>query len=267
MKYLLLADIHGNIYALEKCLKNLSKNDFDEIIFLGDYISDIPRSHEVIEFIKKCQKEYTCHTIIGNREERVMGYINGNNPDWTLDTRFADAVYTAMQLTEADIEWINKLPEEIVLEVCGKKIHITHDFEERFDYTGVDFKLYGHFHNQFSYFKDNMMIINPGSVGLSVDNQPVMQYSILEITDNTYRLENYNVKYDMTDVIDSIRECPTYNSAYKWGNLLELILKTGKDYIYLCIEEYDKLRKINNIEVESLDYWNKAQENLGLTNL
>ena len=53
MKYLLLADIHGNIFALEECMKRLSKDDFDEIIFLGDYVSDVPRSHEVIEYIRK----------------------------------------------------------------------------------------------------------------------------------------------------------------------------------------------------------------------
>ena len=260
MKFLLLADIHGNIFALEKCMENLTENDFDEIIFLGDYVSDVPRSHEVIEFIRKCQSKYKCHVIIGNREERVISYLEGEHPDWTLDTRFADAVYTAGQLTKEDINWIKSLPYEIALEVYGKKVHVSHDFENKID-KSFDFKIYGHEHNQFNYKEENLQVINPGSVGITVDEKPVLQYTILEINENSYDIKDYNIYYDMTAVINSIKECPTYNSTYKWGNLLELILLTGIDYIDLTMNEYDRLRKENSLENDSIELWNKALEN------
>ena len=257
MKYLLLADIHGNIFALEKCLNSLSKEDFDEILFLGDYVSDVPSSHEVIDLIRKCEKEYKCHVIIGNREERVLSYIAGEHPEWTLDTRFADAVYTASQLTDEDVIYLKNLPYELVLDVCGKKIHVSHDFEKEVD-SSFDFKIYGHEHNQFNYIRENLQVINPGSVGITVDEKPVMQYTILEITEDGYNIKDYNIFYDMTEVIDSIKNCPTYNSAYRWGNLLEKILLTGVDYIEMCMNEYDRLRKEDGVIEDSLDYWNKA---------
>lgn len=261
MKYLLLADIHGNIFALEECMKRLSNDAFDEIIFLGDYVSDVPRSHEVIEYIRKCQNEYKCHTIIGNREERVLSYIKGEHPDWTLDTRFADAVYSASQLTKNDVEWIENLDKELIIEAYGRKIHVSHDFSKEVD-SSFDFKIYGHEHNQFNYKKDNIHVINPGSVGITVDEKPVMQYTILDIKeDGTYSIEDYNEYYDMTEVIESIKECPTYNSVYRWGNLLELILKTGIDYIEMCMNEYDKIRALDGITEDSIVYWNRALSN------
>lgn len=260
MKYLLLADIHGNVFALENCLKNLSQDEFDEIIFLGDYVSDIPRSHEVLEFIRKCQSEYKCHVIIGNREERVLSYIKGEHPDWTLDTRFADAVYTASQLTEEDVTWLESLPQEIVLEVENKKLHISHDYDNEIE-DGFDFKLFGHEHNQFNYKKDNLQVINPGSVGITVDEKPVMQYTILDINNDGYEIKDFNIYYDMSEVIDSVRNAPTYNAPYRWGKLLELILLTGIDFIDKCMKEYDKLRASDGVEEDSLEYWNRALNN------
>ena len=81
---------------------------------------------------------------------------------------------------------------------------------------------------------------------------------ILEITEDGYNIKDYNIGYDMTEVIDSIKNCPTYNSAYRWGNLLEKILLTGVDYIEMCMNEYDRLRKEDGVIEDSLDYWNKA---------
>lgn len=53
MRFAVFSDIHGNIFALEKCMEHIEKNNIDAIIWCGDYITDIPKSHEVINYIKK----------------------------------------------------------------------------------------------------------------------------------------------------------------------------------------------------------------------
>ncbi len=53
MRFAVFSDIHGNIFALEKCMEYIEKNNIDAIIWCGDYITDIPKSHEVINYIKK----------------------------------------------------------------------------------------------------------------------------------------------------------------------------------------------------------------------
>ena len=89
-----------------------------------------------------------------------------------------------------------------------------------------------------------------------------MQYTILDIReDGTYTIKEYNEYYDMTEVINAIKECPTYNSIYRWGNLLELILKTGIDYIEMCMNEYNKIRALDGITEDSIVYWNRALSN------
>ena len=49
MKIAVLSDIHSNIVALEEVLKDAKAQNVDEYIVLGDIITDLPFTDEVIE--------------------------------------------------------------------------------------------------------------------------------------------------------------------------------------------------------------------------
>ena len=51
MKFIILSDIHGNARALKECMNVIENMEFDAIIWCGDYITDFPESHKVIELI------------------------------------------------------------------------------------------------------------------------------------------------------------------------------------------------------------------------
>ena len=42
MKIGIISDIHSNIYAFKACTEFMEKQNCDEYLFLGDYISDTP---------------------------------------------------------------------------------------------------------------------------------------------------------------------------------------------------------------------------------
>ncbi len=84
MKYALLADIHGNYVALEKCLEYISDNHFDGIIFLGDYVTDCPYPKRVINLLKQTMKNNETYFVRGNREEYRINYHKNNCKDWKL---------------------------------------------------------------------------------------------------------------------------------------------------------------------------------------
>jgi protein phosphatase len=54
MKIAILSDIHGNRLALEAVLNDIKKNKTDQIIILGDLITDFPQeTNNVLNIVKK----------------------------------------------------------------------------------------------------------------------------------------------------------------------------------------------------------------------
>ena len=52
-RYAVLADIHGNLYALKSVMEDISSRSVDKIILLGDLVDYGMQSNEVIDFINK----------------------------------------------------------------------------------------------------------------------------------------------------------------------------------------------------------------------
>ncbi len=264
MKFIILSDIHSNIYALEKCFDFIENMNFDAIIWCGDYITDVPKAHETIEKIKDYSQKYPSYLVRGNREDYVLEYADGQHPDWKIDGFFSDIVNTYSQLTKEDIDWLKGLKEtlEIMLH-NGEKILVSHKYREEINHN-YQYKIWGHEHKQYNYYEKNIRFINPGSVGQPLNRKMGAQFSVLEITDSFKKLEEYHIEYDITKTIQAIKAGKTYNNSDKWGNITIKLLQTGKNYAKMCVDEYNKIRKENSIEYPSLEIWHMALNKLGI---
>lgn len=82
MHYYIFGDIHANLDALVGCtrkvLKLIEKNDI--MIFLGDYIDRGGHSYEVIEYLLAIKKKYNTVFLMGNHEDMLLKYLDGNDP-------------------------------------------------------------------------------------------------------------------------------------------------------------------------------------------
>ena len=171
MKVLVFSDSHGNIKNMEKAINMF--NNIDTIIHLGDYVEDI-------EKIKK------------NYKDKLFIQVAGNND-------FTD------------------IPNEKLININGYKVFITHGHEynvyfgiDRLYYRlreiGVNVALYGHSHKPLSFFEDDFLILNPGSIsfprGFSVCSFMVMEflddisYKFYGIFDEDIREINDKVVYE-----------------------------------------------------------------------
>ena len=260
MKFIILSDIHGNIYALKECFKYIEKMNFDAIIWCGDYITDIPKGHEVLEAIRFYSKKYKSYIIKGNREEYVLQYANNEHKNWKINTRYENIVYTYKALTKEDIKWIESLPKNIEIELEYVKIYVTH----KLPYEQIDkckYKIFGHSHKQYNFTKDGVKYINPGSIGLNTDGIAGTQFSTLEITDKYEKIEEYNIQYNIQKPINLIKKYEMNNKGYRWGELIIKTIETGIDYPQKCIIEYNKIKNEHNNLDESIEIWNKALDN------
>lgn len=84
----------------------------------------------------------------------------------------------------------------------------------------------------------------------------------MKINENFEKLEEYVVKYNTEELIQTLKNTVIYNYEVKWGMLLEKELKTGRDCFLKCIEEYNRIREEHKMLEESLEVWNLAVKNV-----
>lgn len=110
MKYAILADIHGNLEALNVVAQSII--DADDVICLGDIVGYGPNPNECIEIVDKLK----CTTIAGNHDMACIGKLDPAN----FNREAMEAVeWTAKVLNEPSIKHLEALTEHQTI----------HDFE------------------------------------------------------------------------------------------------------------------------------------------
>lgn len=175
MRIGLLADIHGNLIALESVLNELQQEQVDRLICLGDVAALGPQPHEVLERLR----ELKCPVVMGNTD------------DWYLqplpegDNELREIVgWGLQQLTNADLAYLHSFQPviEMTLEIgqillcyhgSPRSYHdviasTTPVAEIRSMFAGYQAGIMvgGHTHVQMLRRYEQGWLINPGSMGL-----------------------------------------------------------------------------------------------------
>ena len=266
MRFAIFSDIHGNIFALKACFEKLNELSVDRIIWCGDYITDIPRSHEVIEFIKSAISKYTSYIIKGNREDYIIEYNKSKDNTWTMENNNGPLLCAYNELDDEDIKFISNLPNEYIIDIPNiPKIYVSHkinyDMDKKYRY-----KIFGHSHKRCSFVKDTVVYINPGSLGIPTNGNAGADFSILELDGNNYNIEYYHVQYDILEPIQAIKNSIIYKTRIKWGSALIKSICTGSDYIQIYIEKVLQIarEREENLGNIPMSIWDKASKGLNL---
>lgn len=150
MKYLVISDIHGSRYYVEKLEKIIEKECPDKIILLGDLYYHGPRNPLPRDYEPKKVAE-----ILNKYKDEILA-VRGN----------CDAEVDQM-ISEFNIE------ENIRLEIEGKKFFFSHGHKYNIDFwpnEEFDVLMYGHFHIGFITEKDGKLFVSPGSITCPKNN-------------------------------------------------------------------------------------------------
>ena len=233
-KYLILSDIHGNISAFDAVMKDCENENFTGIIILGDCIDYGMRSNEMIKRLIALEegdwKGRLIVNIWGNHEKLV---VDKDLERLSSDRGRVMAKYTADQLTETSVEYINVSMNKKgiqIFELCGLRCLAVHGSLEdnywkaiapdelRGDYSNYDIVMGGHSHYShcFAHFykadapelrnKKAVTFINPGSVGQPRNQNPYAQYAVLSLPSKRVELRAvpYDVEYEQSLFPDEI---------------------------------------------------------------
>ena len=168
MKIGLISDIHGNKKALDAVLKQLEKENIDKIICIGDLVGEASMSEEVVQKIINMGQKVVA--VRGNRERYIIEGMPKVVHDERMkisDEQLQRNECIKKELSDLSIEFISKLPKEIICEIEGNKIYIAHypmnedgnfrkhikkanaeENEIMFSGIDADIYLYGHTHRE-----------------------------------------------------------------------------------------------------------------------
>lgn len=238
MKVAFISDIHGNSVALEAVLEDIAKKQVDRIYVLGDLCYRGPNPKRSLELVRSLHTE----VIKGNADEWVVRGVNkGEVPDQVIELMRMEREWTAAQLNEADLSYLQNLPTELKLDIEGISIyafHATPDslFEvvlpgagdevlksKLMSATNADLFIYAHIHKPFIRYLDGKILMNIGSVGLPFDGMPKASYAIVEIDHGQIRTSIERVSYRIEDVIQQYTEV-----QYPNAEMMTRIVRNGQ---------------------------------------
>lgn len=225
MKIGLISDIHGNKKALDAVLEQLKKENIDKIICIGDLVGGAPMSEEVVQKIIHIRKKIIA--VRGNRENYIIEGLPKMVHDEKMkisDEQLQRNEWVKKELSDSSIEFISKLPKEIICEIEGNKIYIAHypmnedgnfrkhikkanvdENEIMFSGIDADIYVYGHTHKEVYNFKNNRLYINPGALGCP-EKTNYAPYGILNINKKSVEYKQLYVEYNVQEVIDYIKK-------------------------------------------------------------
>ncbi|MGZ3603134.1 MAG: metallophosphoesterase family protein, partial [Ktedonobacterales bacterium] len=226
MRIAFLADIHGNLVALETVLQEVAKEPIDQMICLGDVAALGPQPREVVERLRELQ----CPVILGNTD----AWLLATQGEKTSDSAVLRAItsWCAEQLTANDREYVRSFSPVLELPLDeGRSVLCYHGSPRSFDDViaaitpdavvkemlagfAASVMIGGHTHIQMLRRYEDGMLVNVGSIGLPGVNagSPELpnnrhvhwaEYGVLSIESGRLSIDLRRTPLDMTAVLNA----------------------------------------------------------------
>lgn len=281
-----IGDIHSNYVGLEKCIEHALKQNPNEFLFLGDYISDCPYPQKTMEIIYEMDKNYRCRFIRGNREDYMLNHRKNPEERWTYSSASGSLLYTYENLTEQDFRFFESLDMKGYYEKAGyppfRYCHgslvrsneiLEPDGEntvQLMESLDVDLLVSGHVHFQEEKNYDGKKILHPGAVGVSWYFDGKTQYMMLHGSKTGWEADFFRLNYDVEKIVADFETSGLNQKAPAWSKITIHTLRTGTDYNLACLRRASKLCEEAEGSVTWPDipekYWQQALQEFGIAN-
>lgn len=277
-KIAVIGDIHSNYAGLEICIDHALKQNPDEFLFLGDYISDFPFPQKTMKIIYEMKQNYSCRFIRGNREEYMLNHRKNPGERWTYSSASGSLLYTYENLTEKDFDFFESLDIKGYYEKAGyPSFRYCHgsfscsneilkpegeNTAQLMKSLDVDLLVSGHMHFQEEREYDGKKLLHPGAVGVSWYFGGRTQYMMLYGTGAGWEAEFFQLEYDRKKIIEDFEASGLNKKAPAWSQITMHTLRTGIDHNSACLRRASDLCKEAEGTVNWPDipekYWQQA---------
>ncbi len=208
MRVAVLADIHGNLPALEAVLADVDAADVDAIVLAGDMTVG-PLQAETLDLLASLGERAIW--VGGNCERNLVEVVDGTFKQ-TGAAHEPATIWAGHQLTRPQRDHLAILPATVSLDVdglgpvlfCHATAHNDEEivlvdsplawFAEAFAGVAERTVVCGHTHMPFDRLADGRRIVNPGSVGMPYGPAPTLAYWALLGPEVTLRRSTYDLE-------------------------------------------------------------------------
>jgi predicted phosphodiesterase len=224
MRVALIADIHGNLPALEAVLAEIRSEAVDRIVCLGDVVSFGPQPREVIARLRALG----CPVVLGNADADVLTppALDGME---AVRRRLGEMdIWTHERLAEDERAYVRGFSPTVAIDLGGGTTLLCYhgsprSFDERvlpetsvetLDewFGGHEATIYagGHTHLQMLRRHHKSLVLNPGSVGLpyevpppapSIRNPAWAEYALVEAAGARLRVDLRRTPFDVVALL------------------------------------------------------------------
>jgi predicted phosphodiesterase len=222
----ILSDIHGNLAALEAVLADLGAAGVNRAVCLGDVAATGPQPHQVIQRLQALNAP----TVMGNTDEWLLN--PQPTPDADADTKRHEAIdaWCVTQLDSTDLEYLRTFCPTVEVGLGGgysllayhgsprsyneQILPMLSEDELKDALSGFHASVMagGHTHWQMMRHFEDMLVMNPGSIGLpyekvgdAVRNPSWAEYAILDADTGYLRVELRRVSYDVRPTLEAAK--------------------------------------------------------------
>lgn len=245
MRIAVLADIHGNLPALEAVIRDMQQFEPEQVVVAGDLINWGPFSVEVVRHVLDSHWA----AIRGNHEFYMLYHQTPFAPEsWR---NFATPDWLNRHIPRAERIQIGGLPDELRLCYPGAPfIRVVHA-SPRNHWLGIfptqttdaevcellanveeTTVIAGHTHLQMDRTVDRWRIINPGSVGIPLDGNPAAGYAIIESSGDGWRATFRRVDYDLDALMDACNKLDYVRTLGPYGRLMQEEFLQARPLVY-----------------------------------
>ncbi|NJN18549.1 MAG: metallophosphoesterase family protein [Oscillochloris sp.] len=260
MRIAIIADIHGNLLALEAVLADLERQRIDRLIVAGDMVIGSPDSAACWERIKALHVP----VVRGNHERYLVEYCTDG--DASLNSRqFAPVAYAAAQFNPLEKAAIAELPQSYrpseAPDVLVVHASLRSDRDIIVRSTGPDelaaqfpapanLIIRAHQHIPAERRWVGRRIVTAGSVGLSLGGDTRPHYLIAEQRRSGWRISQRSVGYDHVAALARFVQTGYLDVAGPIARLYQEELRIAQPLIIPFLRDYERWKQSEPLAID-----------------
>lgn len=239
-----LADIHGNIPALEAVAADIASQGVDEVLVGGDLVGRGPQGSDVIRRIR----QLGWPSVRGNHEDYLLTFRRGEvPPDWLEAEEWSASRWMADELADSDISYLQSLPLSLRSRLLPH-LHLVHasprsnndgigpwtsvpHMQRHLDAIEESVLVCAHTHRPLHQRFADGQVVNVGSVGLPFNADQRAQYAIFEAAAGETEIEFRQVEYDLDLILRIYESSGFLASGGVTARLLMLELERAQPFL------------------------------------
>lgn len=229
MRLVVLADVHGNLPALERCLEAIRDLEADRVLHAGDLVGLCPWPEETVARIVGAgivgvRGNYEANLLAGEPDLLTGGATGGPGAG---EADLLPALQKAYRWTCQAVSYptrsrLDDLPFSLEFEAGGRQVSLFHasplDLYDSLDeglpesrLTGIleeapaEVYLFGHLHRPYHRIVDGVHFISVPSVGRPMDGDPRTGFAVVDL-DGVVKVELVRLEYAVEEAAGALAE-------------------------------------------------------------